>query len=65
MTSSSTRFEINDLIMFCHTGLSDCMYGVIVEISDKNPYTYTYKIKWLAGGDKQLEELDGVWLDVL
>jgi len=51
--------------MYCRDGAAKCKYGIIVDIVDLNPYSYTYKIKWLGKDDFLTEELDGVWLAVV
>lgn len=65
ITSFSTRFKVNDIVMYCRDGAAKCKYGIIVDIVDLNPYSYTYKIKWLGKDDFLTEELDGVWLAVV
>ncbi len=65
ITSFSSRFKVNDTVKYCRFSNAECKYGIIVEIVDVNPYSYTYKIKWFTENETSIEELDGVWLDMV
>jgi hypothetical protein len=56
---------VNDTVKYCRFSNAECKYGIIVEIVDVNPYSYTYKIKWFTENETSIEELDGVWLDMV
>ena len=61
LTSMSSRFKIGDLVKFARQHSS--FYGVVVEIVDYSPYSFSYIVRWMNNKDRTYEELDGVWLE--